>query len=156
MASFEIKWQAPEFEYRPKGVSWYWVSIIVAVIILAIAVWQKNFLFGFFVILAEVLLLTWANREPQLVNFILTEKGLSVGDRKFHAFADVESFSTDTHEGADWPDLFFEFRRRLKPLLKVKIPKGRAAEIEKSLKTILQQTEHEHSLLDTIEELIGF
>lgn len=152
----EIKWQAPEFEYRQKGVSWYWVSIVVAVVILAITIWQKNFLFGFFVIAAEILVLTWANREPPAINFTLTDKGLSVGDRKFYAFAEMESFSTDTHEGAEWSNLFFQFRRRLKPLLKIKIPKSRATEIEKTLKTMLQQAEHEHSMLDTLEEFIGF
>jgi len=156
MPPFEVKWTAPEFEYRPKSVSWYWISIIVAVIILAIAVWQKNFLFGFFVVLAEILLLTWANREPSLVNFTLTDKGLSVGDHKFYAFTDMESFSSDVSEGEEWPNLFFQFRRRLKPLLRIRVPKNQAVEIEKTLKTILRQTEHERSLLDALEELIGF
>ncbi len=156
MANFEIKWQAPEFEYHHKDVSWYWISIIIAVVILALAVWQKNFLFGFFVILAEILVLTWANREPALVHFTITEKGLSLGDHKFYALADIESFSIDAREELEWPNLFFEFHRRWRPLLKIKIPKSQAAEIEKRLKTILQQTEHEQSLLDTLEEFIGF
>jgi len=36
MAKFEILWEAPEYEHREKGVSWYWITIIVAAIMIAI------------------------------------------------------------------------------------------------------------------------
>lgn len=156
MASFEIKWQAPEFEYREKGVSWYWISIILAVIILGAAVWQKNFLFGLFVVVAEILLLAWANREPNLTSFTISEKGLSVGGQKFYALTDVESFSCEENNDSDWLNLFFQFRRRLKPPLKIRLPKKQFAEIRSALKTVLPQVEYQQSLLDTLEELIGF
>src|SRR3990167_8463140 len=56
MADFELSWEAPEFEFREKTVSWYWVTIIGAVLILALAVWQRNFLFGVFILMAEALI----------------------------------------------------------------------------------------------------
>ncbi len=156
MASFELRWQAPEYEYREKGVSWYWISMIVAVIILGAAIWQKNFLFGFFVVTAEILILAWANREPPLIEFVLNEKGFSIGSEKSYAYAELESFSIDNFGETDWPSLFFQFHRKLKPPLKARIPKDRLAEIEKALKTVLAQVQHEHSMLDTLEEFIGF
>lgn len=64
MTSFEIKWQAPEYEYREKTVSWYWISIVVAALVIAFSVWQKNFLFGFFIVIAEMLFIVWGNRTP--------------------------------------------------------------------------------------------
>jgi len=156
MTPFQIKWQAPEFKYRPKSISWYWISIILAVILLGAAVWQKNFFFGFFVVAAEILILIWANREPPLVEFSLNEKGLSVGGREFHAYTEIESFSADEEMDAEWPDLFFQFRRRLKPVLKIKAPKNQMAEIQNALKAVLPQIKHEQSLLDALEEFIGF
>lgn len=156
MAAFELKWQAPEFEYRHKTVSWYWISIIVSVIILGVAVWQKNFLFAFFIVVAEILVLAWANREPQLIDFALSDKGLAIGAQKFYAFAEMESFSVDDFGGTEWPSIFFQFHKRLKPALKIRIPKDRLAEAQKALKSSLTQTEHEHSMLDTLEEFIGF
>jgi hypothetical protein len=71
MASFEINWQAPEFEYRPKSISWYWTSI-----------WDRNFLFGVFIVIAEVLLIAWGNDAPPTVNFVLTDSNLSIGETK--------------------------------------------------------------------------
>ena len=156
MSLSEIRWQAPEYEYRTKTISWYWLSIIFAVIILGVAVWQKNFLFGFFVVAAEILILAWANREPPLIDFTLNEKGLSLGDRKFYSLTEMESFSIDNFGETEWPSLFFEFHSRLKPALKIKLPRARLAEIQKMLKSDLAQVEHEHSMLDTLEEFVGF
>lgn len=154
--SSPLSWQAPEFEYREKGVSWYWLSIIIAVVMLSVAVWQKNFLFGFFVVAAEILILAWANREPEMVNFQLNEKGLSIGGQKFYPYVDLESFSLEDDTDTEWPNVFLQFRRRLKPTLRIKLPKNRATEIQKALGSALPQVEHEHSLLDTLEEFIRF
>ncbi len=156
MASSEIKWQAPEFEYRPKGVSWYWISIIVAAAIVAVSVWQKNFLFGLLIIVAEILVLVWANREPPFVEFTLNERGLDIGGNKFYVWSEAESFGIDDYLETDWPNLYFQFKARLKTPLKIKMPKERAAEIQKTLQTILPQVKHERSALETLEELIGF
>ena len=156
MNPFEIKWQAPEFEYREKGVSWYWVSIIIAALLIGVSVWQKNFLFGFFVVLAEILMLSWANRKPSLVEFTLTEKGLSVGGQKFHAYADIESFSAEEYAEQEGPDLYFQFKKRLRTMVKIKTPKARFHEILKALNTFLPQVKHEPSLLDAFEEFVGF
>ena len=47
-----IVWQIPEYEYRSKDVSWYWISLIAAIVLFAFAIWQKNFLFAIFVVIA--------------------------------------------------------------------------------------------------------
>lgn len=73
--SFLMAWEAPEFEHREKDISWYWISIIVATLIIAFAVWQKNFLFGFFIVIAEILFVLWGNEKPRTVEFRITNKG---------------------------------------------------------------------------------
>lgn len=150
-----LKWQAPEFDYREKDVSWYWMSIIVAVIILGFAVWQKNFPFGFFVVLAEILILVWANTEPPTVNFELGERGLAVGEHTFHSYAELASFSVDDETSEEWSHLFFQFKRP-KPKLKIKVQKGLVNDVRQTLKGLLSEVKHEHSLIDAIEEIIGF
>lgn len=150
-----LKWQAPEFDYREKDVSWYWMSIIVAVIILGFAVWQKNFPFGFFVVLAEILILVWANTEPPTVDFELSERGLAVGEHKFHSYAELASFSVDDETSEEWSHLFFQFKRP-KPKLKIKVRKGLVNDVRQTLKGLLPEVKHEHSLIDAIEEIIGF
>ncbi len=86
MEELKIEWQAPEFEYREKDISWYWLSIIVAVLILSVSVWQKNFLFAAFVVMAEMLILVWAGRKPREISFSLDEKGLTISGNKSRTF----------------------------------------------------------------------
>ena len=74
MALFETTWKAPEFQYRSKGVSWYWMSIIIAVAIIAFAIWEHNFLFGIFIVIAEILLITWGNEAPRTIDFYAHRK----------------------------------------------------------------------------------
>lgn len=150
-----MKWHAPEYDYRKKDVSWYWISIIVAVIILGFAIWQKNFPFGFFIVVAEIMVLFWANTEPPTIHFELGEKGLTIGDHKFHSYGEFANFSVDEETSDEWSHLFFQFHRP-KPKLKVKIPKALTNDARQTLKKMFPEIKHEHSLVESIEELIGF
>ena len=42
-----IVWEAPEYEYHPKGVSWHWMSLVIAGALIIFFVWMENFLFVF-------------------------------------------------------------------------------------------------------------
>jgi hypothetical protein len=156
MSNFEIKWHAPEFDFREKDISWYWISIIIAVLLVGAAIWQKNFLFGFFVVVAEILVISWANQEPPLVEFTLNENGVGIGPQKIYAFSEMESFAVDEKSDNEWPPAYFQFRRKLKIPLKIRVPKDRREEIKKALAQVLTQIEFQQSLLDTVEELVKF
>jgi hypothetical protein len=155
MASFEISWQAPEFEYRPKSVSWYWISIIISAAIIAFAIWQRNFLFGIFIVIAEVLLIAWGNEMPITMDFVLTENELSIGEAKRYQIKLFENFSVNDL-GDDWTELCFIFKTKLRTPLKVLLPKEKIEEARKDLKPILREVEFEPSLLDSLEKIIGF
>ena len=155
MAKFEIQWDAPEFEYREKEVSWYWLSIIIASLIVAFSVWQRNFLFGFFIVIAEILFIVWGNRVPQITTFVLTDSEIRIGDYKSYLLKEFESWSVNADEG-DWMELVFYFRSKLHPPLVIITPEEKLAEIRANLKTIVKEIEHEMSLIDSIEKFLRF
>jgi hypothetical protein len=155
MANFQLVWDAPEFEYREKGISWYWVSIIVAACIVAFSVWFQNFLFGFFIVVAEVLFIVWGNREPRVIEFAMDQEGISIDNRKFHGIKEFESWSADAATD-DLTEIYLYFRSRVRPALKVLIPTEKLDEFRANVKTVLKETEHEPSLLDSIEKLLRF
>lgn len=155
MAKFETKWDASEFEYREKDVSWYWISIIVAAVIIAFSVWQKDFLFGLFIIIAEILFIVWGNKTPKTIPFTLTDAELQIGGYKTYAMKEFESWSVDLDDG-EWADMAFYFRSRLKPALSVIVPAAKVAEIRANLKTVLKEIEHEPTLVDSIEKFLRF
>lgn len=157
MAESEIKWEAPEFEHRERDVSWYWISIIIAATIIAFAVWQRNFLFGLFVVIAEILVIIWGDRTPRMTTFILTEKGVGIEPGKFHPFAGMESFSVDEgHDDEPWDNIIFHFHGKFKLPLIIKLPKEKLDEAKATIKKILKEVDYEPSFLDSLEKLIGF
>lgn len=156
MALSEISWQAPEFEYREKTVSWYWLSIILAVLVLAVAIWQKNFLFAVFVILAEILILVWANREPTTLEYRLNERGLDIGKSKSYTYGEIESFGVRENGGEKWSELVFTFKKSLRPPLKTSLPTHLLPQVKKALETILLETEINESAFDALERFLRF
>ncbi|RJQ28899.1 hypothetical protein C4571_02555 [Candidatus Parcubacteria bacterium] len=152
----EIQWGAPGFEYREKDVSWYWLSIILAVLVLGLAVWQKNFLFGLFVVIAEVLILVWAHREPLPVRFTLTEKGLLIGGHSLYRYDTIAAFSVSEENDPHFANLVMHFRKKLRPPLLVKLPREKLEEVRNVLAALIPLKESEDSFLDTLERLVGF
>jgi hypothetical protein len=155
MASFEMQWEAPEFEYREKGVSWYWISIIVAAIVISFSVWQKNFLFGFFIVIAEMLFIVWGNRKPRMVHFSLNETAIVIDGAKHYFLKDLESFSVD-ELGGEWTELIFYSRAKLRTPLKLLLPQGHLEEFRAGIKNILKEIPYEPTLIDSIEKLLRF
>ena len=122
---------------------------------IAFAVWERNILFGLFVVIAEILLIAWGNREPEIISFLLTETELEIGALKIHSLKEFESWSADD-VGGGWTEFFFNFKTHVKIPLKVLVPDERVEEIRRNLKTVLKEVEHQPSLIDAIERLIGF
>ena len=155
MAEFEITWEAPEYEFREKGVSWYWISIIVAATIIAFSVWQGNFLFGFFIVIAELLFIVWGNRVPRTMHFRITDTAVEIEGSKSHALKDFESMGVDPF-GDEFVELVFIHRTKFRTPFKILFPAARLAELRDQMKTVLKEVSYEPTFLDTIEKLLRF
>jgi hypothetical protein len=156
MISFSMAWQAPEFEERDRDVSWYWISIIAAAIFIAFAVWQRNFLFGLFIIIAELLIIVWAGQKPRTISFSVSEKKLTIDEKKEYAMNDFENFSVDEKSNEAFDCFFFYAKTKLRPLLPIIVPKNMTPDLRKNLKTGMKEVEYQPSLIDSLEKIIGF
>lgn len=157
MAKFETTWEAPEFEYREKDVSWYWVSIIAAALIIAFSVWEKDFLFGLFIVIAEMLFIVWGSKVPAVVPFVLTDTEITIGGYKSYLMKEFESWSVDAGgDGAEWAEVMLYFRSRLHPPLALIVPEAALAEVRANLKTVLKEIEYQSTLIDSIEKFLRF
>jgi hypothetical protein len=157
-AHHELAWQAPEFEHRPKTSTWYWVSIIVSILLLALAIWQRNFIFAVFVVIAELMLIIWGASEPRMIAFSLNQRGLTIGGAKFYPFSDIKSWSADSEGFFDpeWPDITLHLVHHFHTGLKVKVPRAMFLDVEKALRAHAREVPFEPSMIDVIEKLLGF
>lgn len=154
----EIQWSAPEFEYHHKGHAWYWMLAIVSIILIFVALLQKNFLFAIFVLMAAILSFTMARHTPQYLNFLLNDSGIRIGDQKHYPFDSLSGFAThrvdDLEDGLT--EIVFAKKHRVSTHLKILAPTNRIEEIKLFLNKHLPEIEYEESLTDHISRFLKF
>lgn len=151
----EITWSAPEFRYYDKDISWYWLSIIGAGVIFLTALWQRNLLFGIFVILAEGLIVFWGREFPREVRFRIDKRGLSIDESKTYLYENLGGFHIiEDNDGIG--ELILKTKSKLHPYLKILVAAEMIKEIKEFLKNHLEEIEYEESLSDGISRMIGF
>jgi len=151
-----VQWQAPAFEYYPKDVSWYWLSFIIAILLVAFSIWQKNFLFAVFIFLAEISVLMMAGRKPDLIKFEINEKGLSFLEKNY-SFNDLEKFCLrPSNEDKNFEELILKKKTHINPYLKIFVDARVSSQVSDILSQKLNEEQYEESLLDSILKWLRF
>ncbi len=152
----DITWTAPEFEHHEKEVLWSWASIIIAIILLTTAILSQNFLFGIFIVIAEVLVLVWGNRPPREILFELNDKSLIIEKRENHPLKELDHFGfIDLGEEEKYMEIGLAFKK-IRPMMRILMPKELQKPIEQRLKLHGRKKEMEPTLSDVIERLVRF
>lgn len=157
-----IHWEAPEFAYNPKDVSWYWMSLIIAIVLIALAAWQNNFLFIIFVGVGWFLIVSLARRMPAIWEFGLDDSGVHLhrhnakGDLgKFYHWRELEGFAI--REGGDgYHELVLRSKSRLSTFIKINFPDEKEKEINRICSRFLAKKDYEESFADNLSKLIKF
>lgn len=153
-SSLAISWQAPEREHHDKDVLWYAASVFIAVVLVAISLWQLNFLFAVFVVIAELLILFFSNELPRDVSFQADSSGLTVGSRHYR-WSEFESFSVaPSDENDPYVGFHFYHSARFSFDLKILIPHAEVAKIHPLFNNYLSEVEHDDSLVDLLIKLM--
>lgn len=151
----EITWQAPEFRYQTKDVSWYWTTIGIAGILFLIALWQGNLLFGIFIILAEIMLVVWAKEFPKSLQFEIDAHGVHLDRIASYSYDDLEGFHI--HEGEDGVgELILKTKKRMHPYITILLLNDDTQPVREFLKNHLGEIDYEESLSENLSRLIGF
>ncbi len=151
----EIRWSAPEYHYYEKPAFWYWGVGIVFSIIIGLALWQRNFLFAIFMGIAGFLVSSWGEREPQTIDFSLTEKELTINNTKSYAYEKLAGFAIIENPGRT-PELVIKSKERLRPWMRIIIPQGELEHIKTFLAAHISEIEYEESMSDHIGRMLKF
>ena len=158
-----ISWRAPEFEHRPKNESWYWMSFIAGIILMAVAVWQKNFLFAVFVVLAWITIIFSVNRKPTMWNFRIDKEGVQIslpsGDKasaKTYLYSGIRGFDIHPTPGDEYKELILKQRSKFSTFVKINIFARDEEKIKSFLEEFLPHEEYDPPLADSLAKLIGF
>ena len=123
--------------------------------IIALALWQRNFLFAAFVLVACFLLFTWGNRRPNIRKFTVDEHGVHIENSKSTSYDQLFCFSVDKRHG-EFSAIFLRYKRSFLPSFHLLAYTDDLPRIITVLAQYLAETEYEESPIDTVEKLIRF
>lgn len=149
-----VEWEAAEFEPNEKGSDWYWALGIVAIAGAVAAIVLGNTLFGVVILLGASTMLLFAGREPNVVHFGITQRGVRIGN-KLYPYSTLKAYYID-EEHAHGPQLLVESERMFMPILVLPIPEEHLDDIDDILATRLPEEHLEEPLAEKILEFFGF
>lgn len=152
----KIVWRAPAFRHYPKDVSWYWLTVLAAVFLFFFAVWQKNFLFGIFVILAEIAVFTLARRQPEMLGFKIDERGIEIAE-KFYAYDELTTFCLrPDNEDNNFQELILKKKVYFNPYITILIDNKIVSQARDIIGQKLTEEQYQDSLLDVLFRWLKF
>ena len=151
----EIGWRAAEYDHIEKGGGWYATVGAAVLILLAIALWQKNFFFGIFILLAGIIVITLGNRRPDVLDFKLTGEGCEAGRGVFHKYEDLKNFCLKSRPNR-LDELVFRKKTAFNPFVRIPVDSRTAEKARIFLVQKLPEVAYEGSLMDALIDFLGF
>lgn len=151
----EITWRAAEYDHFEKSGGWYFIVGGVSLILLIIALWQGNFFFGIFILLAGIMVVTFGNRRPDVLEFGLTQEGCNLGRGNFFNYGQLENFSLRNRPGR-LDEIIFKKRTSFNPYVRIPVDSQTAEKIRIFLVQKLPEEEYKDSILDILVDFLGF
>lgn len=130
-------WQYPEYIKYKKNIWWYVISGLILVLGVLWSIIDHNYLFMIILILVYLLILILENREPEIIDFIITPDGLKSG-RHFHYYRDIDHFYL-IYQDTGLKNLYFEFKNPLRPRLIIPLQDQDAVSIREYLLNFLDE-----------------
>jgi len=155
----EISWKAPDFEYQEKSGGWYFFSMIIALALIAFALWQNNFLFAIFVIVGELAVISLAARKPSGWKIEINEKEIKLikekTEKRFSLENDFVDFGIRDSAG-NFKELVLRKKLTFSPFLEIYFPAEKETEIREMISKVLPEKDYPLSLMDAITKFLGF
>lgn len=126
-----LSWEVPEFEQYARGHWWYITAISIAAASVIYALYTKNFLFAFIIIILAVIIFLHHTSEPLNLRVAITELGILVNN-KFYRFRDITSFWI-IYEPPLTKNLYFQIDVSLQPPLSISLDKVDPLEVRRIL-----------------------
>ena len=151
-----FEWEGREYDHSPKSTDWYWALGILAVAGALAAILFGNYLLAALIVIAAAALALHAAKEPPVHRFLLSERGLAVGE-ELHAFEHMLSFSVlEDVEGELPPLLSIKTESWLSPHLVIPLAGVDADAVYAYFLERVDEAEHKHTFVNLVAAWLGF
>ena len=154
MQNDRIQWHAPEYFFYTKSREWFIALSIVALALLVVAVFLKDFLFAVVIVVGAVALALHAKHPPREIEAEVNRTGLLV-NQTFYPYSSLQSFWIDQHNRRG-PKLLARSQKLLMPLIIVPLGEQDVDVVHGFLENYLPQQEQYEPLSHKLLEYLGF
>ncbi len=151
----EIRWEAAEYEFIPKSTGWHAGIGVMTLALVGIALWQQNFFFAIFILIAGIMVIILGNRHPEVIGFVLNEDGIHIGEAAFYPFEKLEGFSIRERPHRS-DELILRRKIAVNQLVHISIEPEMISKLRAFLEQHLPEEEHEPSFLESLTDILGF
>lgn len=130
-------WESPEYDRYERGKRWYVIMSIVAVLMVAYAIWTANFLFAFIILIAAIILVLTGNEKPKKILVQIGHNGI-VRNGDFVSFDEMENFAI-VYQPPHIRVLYIEPKSFFKPRLRVYLGEQDPVAIREHLRDYVQE-----------------
>ena len=148
-----LQWTAPEFVQTHKPVGWYVLFALFFLVLIAIAIFTRQYItVGLFMVMG-VAVLVYANRPPRTLSYTVSNYGVSVGDKKY-LFDDFDSY----YEANDYGQTVIELvpNKRFGTLVSLPPAEHHLQEVEETLSKMLPKVPNREDFVDNIFRKLRF
>ena len=150
---FRIEWEAHQYEYKERSSDWFWAVGIVAISIAVTSVILHNIIFGILVLVGAFALALFINREPEVVEVRLDERGVTKG-KVHYPYQTLHSFWIEVEHSH--PRIYLRSQKFFLPLIIVPLGEVPAEEVAEKLSHFLVEEHHALPLVEKMLEYLGF
>ena len=143
-----IHWQATEYVHREKDQMWFILFGIIALVLIAIAIFIiKSPTFAILIPVMAAALLVYTRHPPRLIDYTLSRQGLHINDQ-LYGFAEFKSFSL--LPATDQYTIMLIPTKRFKPAVSINFPEEVGEAIVDMLAARLPMREMEPDVFDRL------
>jgi len=121
-----VRWEAQEYITHDKNAGWYIGFTIIAIALIALAVFLKQWIFIAVIVLAFISLILYEVRPPRKIQYAVDGKGLTEGEKVYN-FDDYRAFGI-LQDDTNFAIILMP-RKRFSPAVTVYFPKEKGEEI---------------------------
>lgn len=130
-----IHWRFPEYPDRERSIGGWLVMGILGVVLFIIALATANFLFAVVLVLVALIYMMQARNHPRLINFVLREDGIAIGDDEYR-YEEIDRFWI-VYKPGRVQSIFFHFKSNLRPYLSIPLGDANPLRVRDTLRRYL-------------------
>jgi len=113
-----LTWDIHEYHQPERNRTWYIIAAIVALGLIAWAIYDHNYFFALIILMGGGLMIYLENNEPAIINFALTPIGIELGGSTYD-YDEFQDFAIVYKPHEDTRRLYFVFKAAYRPRLAI-------------------------------------